>query len=540
MQKKTINPIVLTILDGWGHSKQTEGNAIKLAKTPTIDTLLKTYPNVLLNASGNHVGLPANQAGNSEVGHTTIGGGRILQQDLARISLSISDKSFFKKKIINDLFRYAENNQTKIHIIGLCSDGGVHSHIEHLLAILELLQQYKILEICIHCITDGRDTEPNCAKIFIQRIMSYINRTGKGKICTISGRYYAMDRDCRWARTEAFYKILTEDQPKTLKKPLELIDQFYANEISDEFIMPTRIKEGKIDDKDAIIFFNFRSDRMRQILQAFYKEGFKGFQTKKLDHIKIVTLTKYDTTLNIPIVFEPLTKNNFLGEIISKYHLKQLRIAETEKYAHVTYFFNGGIEEPFAGEDRELIPSPQVATYDESPNMSAVQITQSVIYAIEKNIYSLIIINYANPDMIGHTGNLEATIQAIETIDKTITDLYDSVSKANGTLIITADHGNAEYMIDENNIPCKSHTTNLVPFILIEGEKHKIIGHGGKARLRKTGSLADISPTILQILGLTQPGEMTGQTLIIQPEYELRNRLNLYSYYECFERQRSN
>jgi 2,3-bisphosphoglycerate-independent phosphoglycerate mutase len=527
MKKQTIYPIVLTILDGWGHSNQTNGNAIKLAKTPTMDTLTQAYPNILLNASGTHVGLPENQVGNSEVGHTTIGGGRVLKQDLARISSSINDTSFFSNQTLNSICSYTSRNNTKIHLIGLCSNGGVHSHINHLIAILDLLKSYLITKVCIHLITDGRDTKPNCAKVFINQINHYLQSIEMGKICTISGRYYAMDRDCRWSRTETFYKILTEDNLNTVTDPLQLIDELYNRGISDEFIIPTRIEPGKIDDEDSILFFNFRPDRMRQIVQAFTKQGFKGFQCKPLINLQIVTFTNYDRTLDIPVVFEPLQKINFLGEIISQNNLKQLRIAETEKYAHVTYFFNGGIEEPFAGEDRELILSPQVKTYDESPDMSALQITESIIAAIKKNIYSLIVVNYANPDMIGHTGNLSATIQAIETIDKSITNLYEAVNQASGTLLITADHGNAEYMLDNQRNPCKSHTTNLVPFILIEGEQQKIIGHGGKVILKPTGCLADIAPTILDILNISQPPEMTGQTLIQAPKHEIRNTINI-------------
>jgi 2,3-bisphosphoglycerate-independent phosphoglycerate mutase len=532
MKKQTIYPIVLTILDGWGHSNQTNGNAIKLAKTPTMDTLTQAYPNILLNASGTHVGLPENQVGNSEVGHTTIGGGRVLKQDLARISSSIDDKSFFSNQTLNNICSYASRNKTKIHLIGLCSNGGVHSHINHLIAILDLLKSYLITKVCIHLITDGRDTKPNCAKVFINQINHYLQSIEMGKICTISGRYYAMDRDCRWSRTETFYKILTEDNLNTITDPLQLIDELYNRGISDEFIIPTRIEQGKIDDEDGILFFNFRPDRMRQIVQAFTKQGFKGFQCKQFINLQIVTFTNYDRTLDIPAVFDPLQKINFLGEIISQNNLKQLRIAETEKYAHVTYFFNGGIEEPFAGEDRELILSPQVKTYDESPDMSALQITENIIAAIKKNIYSLIVVNYANPDMIGHTGNLSATIQAIETIDKSITNLYEAVNQASGTLLITADHGNAEYMLDNQQNPCKSHTTNLVPFILIEGERQKIIGHGGKVILKTTGCLADIAPTILDILNISQPQEMTGQTLIEAPKHEIRKTLNISHDYD--------
>jgi 2,3-bisphosphoglycerate-independent phosphoglycerate mutase len=532
MKTPIIYPIVLTILDGWGHSDHTKGNAIKQAKTPTMDNLLKTYPNILLNASGSQVGLPEDQVGNSEVGHTTIGGGRVLQQDLARIRSSIDDKSFFQNTTLNDICLYACHNKTKIHLIGLCSNGGVHSHINHLIALLDLLKNYPIINVCIHLITDGRDTKSNCASNFIIQIINSLKSLKIGTICTISGRYYAMDRDCRWSRTEAFYNTLTENNSIIIKDPLKLINEVYNKQISDEFIIPTRINSGKIESQDAIIFFNFRPDRMRQIVQAFAKEGFKGFPCKKLINLKIVTFTNYDSTLNIPRVFQPLKKINFLGEIISQNNLKQLRIAETEKYAHVTYFFNGGIEEPFTGEDRELILSPQVQTYDECPEMSALQITKSVIKAIKKNIYSIIIVNYANPDMIGHTGHLEATIKAIEIIDQSITKLYEAVNQADGTLLITADHGNAEYMLDSQENPCKSHTSNLVPFIFIKGEKQKTMKHNSKMTLRKGGSLADIAPTILDILKINPPREMTGKTLIENPKHERKDTINTFPNYE--------
>nr|YP_009314063.1 Phosphoglycerate mutase [Izziella formosana]SCW22317.1 Phosphoglycerate mutase [Izziella formosana] len=516
MKNQTINPIILTILDGWGLGVEDDGNAIHLANTPVMDKLLQTFPSTQLSASGLDVGLPCNQVGNSEVGHTSIGGGRIILQDLVKITQSIDDKSFYQNSALQDICQKIEENKSQIHLIGLCSDGGVHSHISHLLALLDLIKQHKIKNTCIHFIADGRDTEAQCASQFIDLIQNKINKIGIGKICSISGRYYAMDRDCRWSRTEAFYKILTEEENIDYQHPHDVINSFYEQNISDEFIIPTRINNGKIEDKDGIIFFNFRPDRMRQLCQVFCKESFKGFPIKTIQHLEICSFTQYDSKLAIPIAFKPLSKINFLGEVIAKNQLKQLRIAETEKYAHVTYFLNGGLEEPFNGEDRELISSPQVATYDQSPEMSASQVTQSVISAITKNIYSLIVINYANPDMVGHTGNLESTITAIESVDSEIQKILDTIGEAGGTMIITADHGNAEYMIDERNLSCKAHTTNLVPFILIDQANSVTQEIHKHVRLRQNGSLADIAPTIIDLLKINKPQEMTGTSLIIK------------------------
>nr|YP_009511203.1 phosphoglycerate mutase [Gracilariopsis longissima]AXI97080.1 phosphoglycerate mutase [Gracilariopsis longissima]UAD88996.1 phosphoglycerate mutase [Gracilariopsis longissima] len=503
---KPIKPVILTILDGWGYSENKKGNAIELAFTPTIDKLWKNYPHTLLNASGEDVGLPKGQMGNSEVGHTTIGAGRTINQDLVRIHKAITDKSFFNNIKIKNICKKIYAKNTKLHLIGLCSDGGVHSHIIHLFALIDMAAKYSNTT-CIHIITDGRDTSPYKAKVFIQKVINYIKKYKNIKLCTISGRYYSMDRDCRWSRTEKSYKILINNNINTIKEPIEIIEEYYKQDISDEFIPPTRLYEGNIENNDGIIFFNFRPDRMRQLLQAFVKPTFKGFNTTIFKNLDVVTFTQYDSNLNVNIAF-PITRNaNFLGEIIANYGLKQLRLAETEKYAHVTYFFNGGIEEPFPGEDRELIPSPKVETYDLEPNMSADQLTNSIMNAINKNIYTLIIINYANPDMLGHTGNLEATIKAINKIDKCIKKIWMKSQSINSTLIITADHGNAEYMLDENNKPCTSHSINPVPFILAESNIPQY-------KLRNNGNLADIAPTILELLNLNIPKEMNGKSLL--------------------------
>nr|YP_010903622.1 phosphoglycerate mutase [Hypnea wynnei]WCH56474.1 phosphoglycerate mutase [Hypnea wynnei] len=509
MKNETLHPIILAILDGWGYSHNSNGNAIKLANTPSIDYLWNNYNHTLLHASGKDVGLPNNQMGNSEVGHTTIGAGRIINQDLVRISTSIKDKSFFNNSILNNICKKTELNKSKLHLIGLCSDGGVHSHISHLIALIKIVKNYDITT-CIHVITDGRDTKPNASQLFIKQIIDEIKNTKNINICTVSGRYYSMDRDCRWPRTQKAYDILTNNKIHTNSDdPITLIQNNYDQGISDEFIIPTRIHSGKVSDNDGIIFFNFRPDRIRQLIHCFTKQNFKGFKTYATKNLNVISFTQYDSSLCIPIVFPPQHKEHFLGEIISQQGLKQFRLAETEKYAHVTYFFNGGLEEPFPGEDRELISSPKVETYDLAPEMSAYTLTDSVIKAIKKNHYHFIVINYANPDMVGHTGNLSATIEAINTVDKCIGKLFEEVQLVNGHLIITADHGNAEYMLNENNEPCTSHSTNLVPFILINNNKKQ-----QTKKLRNNGCLADIAPTILEILKLQVPQAMNGKSLL--------------------------
>lgn len=519
MNNQPISPIILTILDGWGYSEKIKGNAIKLANTPTMNNMWKNYPHTLLSASGQDVGLPNNQMGNSEVGHTTIGAGRIINQDLVRIQKSINEKDFFQNSTIHSICQKTIAHKSKLHIIGLCSNGGVHSHINHLQAIINFIKQYNYeINTCLHLITDGRDTAPKEAIKFIKNILENIQDKDSIKVCTISGRYYSMDRDCRWSRTEKAYQVLTEDNIYHKNNDwIDIINQYYKEGISDEFIPPTRINTGKIENNDSILFFNFRPDRTRQLLHSLAKVNFKGFPIKKIENLHFTTFTRYDNSLDIPIVFPFIEKTNFLGQIISNYGLKQLRIAETEKYAHVTYFLNGGIEEPFPGEDRELIPSPKVDTYDLSPEMSAYQITESVLKAIDKNIYHLIIVNYANPDMIGHTGNLQATIKAVNTVDKCMKQLLHKINLINGTLIVTADHGNAEYMISSDNMICKSHSTNLVPFILIESNDLY------KYTLKPYGCLADIAPTILDILQINIPNEMNGQSLMSNGKTRIKN-----------------
>lgn len=522
MSLTPVSPVVLVILDGWGYLEQTEGNAIAAARTPVMDSLWYAYPHTLIYTSGKAVGLPKGQMGNSEVGHLNIGAGRIVPQELVRISDAAEDGSLLTNPALVQVCQAVHARKSKLHLVGLCSEGGVHSHLDHLFSLLELAKQQEISEVCIHAITDGRDTQPTEAKKSLLSLQEQIDRLGCGKIVTLSGRYYAMDRDRRWDRVEKAYRVITSDEQIQDKSAVEVLTAAYAENITDEFLLPTRIASGAVTAGDGIIFFNFRPDRARQLTQAFIDPNFQGFERPLITPLEFVTFTQYDASLQTGVAFPPQNLSHILGEVVAEHGLKQLRAAETEKYAHVTYFFNGGIEDPLPGEERILIPSPMVATYDKAPQMSAQQLTQEVSAAVAQRIYSLVVVNYANPDMVGHTGQMPATITAIETVDRCLGQLLDSVIKAGGTLLITADHGNAECMLDEQGNPWTAHTTNPVPFILVEGEGRKIPGHGTEVSLRTDGCLADIAPTILQILMLPQPPEMTGQSLIQNTEVDLR------------------
>jgi 2,3-bisphosphoglycerate-independent phosphoglycerate mutase len=522
MAQAPVSPVVLIILDGWGYREEIDGNAIAAASTPVMDSLWAAYPHTLIHTSGKNVGLPDGQMGNSEVGHLNIGAGRVVPQELVRISDAVEDGTLLSNSALLKICQEVRLTGGKLHLVGLCSEGGVHSHLSHLLGLLDLANDQSIENVCIHAITDGRDTLPTEGKQAIQKLQDYIDQVGIGQIVTISGRYYAMDRDRRWDRVQSVYKIMTEEAEIDPRSAIEVLHDSYANKVTDEFIVPTRIAPGSVQPGDGIIFFNFRPDRARQLTQAFVDPKFDGFERTQVKPLPFVTFTQYDSQLPVLVAFEPQNLNNILGEVVSKHGLKQLRTAETEKYAHVTYFFNGGLEEPFPGEDRELVPSPMVATYDSAPAMSAEQVTDVAIAGINKGIYSLVVINYANPDMVGHTGNLEATVKALETVDRCVGRLLDSIIRAGGTSIIIADHGNAEMMWDENHNPWTAHTTNPVPFILIEGEGRKIPGHGTEVQLRNDGRLADIAPTILDILKLPQPAEMTGRSMIEPAEFQVR------------------
>ncbi len=503
---------MLMILDGFGKNDKENGNAVTLAKTPNIDELMKKCPTTTIHTSGLAVGLPEGQMGNSEVGHTNIGAGRIVYQELTRITKSIEDGDFFTISEFNNAIENCKKHNSKLHIMGLLSDGGVHSHIRHLFALLELAKRKGFEDVYVHCFLDGRDTPPASAETYIIKLEEKMKEKGIGKIATIAGRFYAMDRDKRWERTKKAYDAMVKGEGNKANSAIRAIEESYQKEIFDEFVEPTIVCNSdnsytKIEKNDSVIFFNFRPDRARQITRALVDNNFSEFETEKLD-LYFVCFTQYDETMpNVNIAFKPNVLKNTFGEYISNKGLKQLRIAETEKYAHVTFFFNGGEEKQYEGEDRILVPSPKVETYDLKPEMSAYEVTEKVLKEINENKYNSIILNFANPDMVGHTGNLEAAIKAIETIDECVGKIVDAVKKNNGVLLITADHGNAEQMIDyKTGEPHTAHTTNPVPLILVGMENVDL----------KEGKLADLAPTMLDIMELDKPKEMTGESLIIR------------------------
>lgn len=522
MKQNSTSPVVLIILDGWGYREQQDGNAIAVARTPVMDSLWQAYPRTLIQASGKAVGLPNGQMGNSEVGHINIGAGRIVPQELVRISDAVEDGSILSNKALLKVCQDVIDRQSKLHLVGLCSDGGVHSHIDHLIGLLTLAKTQGISEVCIHAITDGRDTQPKAGVQMLKHLQYHIDRIGVGRITTVSGRYYAMDRDKRWDRVQKAYDVITTDGYGIGRSAADFLQTSYSEGITDEFVVPTRTAPGAITPEDGVVFFNFRPDRARELTQALVSPDFKGFERKQIDPLTFLTFTQYDPNFPVLVAFEPQSLTNILAEVVSSHGLRQFRAAETEKYAHVTYFFNGGLEQPVEGEDRELVQSPMVPTYDSAPEMSASEVTDVAIAAVEKGIYSFIVINYANPDMVGHTGMMDAAVQAIETVDRSVGRLLEKVNKAGGTAIIIADHGNAEYMWDEEKNPWTAHTTNLVPFILVEGEGLKIPGHGTEVPLREDGRLCDVAPTILEILRLPQPTEMTGRSMIETSGFDVK------------------
>ena len=503
-------PVMLMILDGFGINPNEKGNAVAIANTPNIDKLKKTWPTTIIHTSGLDVGLPEGQMGNSEVGHTNIGAGRIVYQDLTRITKSIEDGDFFSIKEFADAIDNCKKNNSNLHIMGLLSDGGVHSHIRHLIALLEFAKRKDFENVYVHCFMDGRDTPPTSGEVYIAKLEEKMKEKGVGKIATIEGRFYAMDRDKRWNRVKEAYDAMVNGVGEEATSAVGAIEASYQKEVFDEFVKPTVIRNGDspvatIKDNDSVIFFNFRPDRAREITRTLVDKDFNEFETKKMN-LFFVCFTQYDETMpNVKIAFKPETLVNTFGEYISKKGLKQLRIAETEKYAHVTFFFNGGEEKEYEGEDRILVPSPKVETYDLKPEMSALEVTDKVVEAINSGKYDSIILNYANPDMVGHTGSLEAAVKAVETIDGCVGKVVEAIEKQNGVLIITADHGNAEQMIDyKTGEPQTAHTTNPVPLILVGLEGVKL----------KEGKLADLAPTMLDIMGLEKPQEMTGESLI--------------------------
>ena len=510
-----VAPVVLCILDGWGYRHEDAHNAIRAAETPVMDALWHAYPHTLIQASGADVGLPDDQMGNSEVGHLTIGAGRIIRQELVRIGQAVRDGSIAANPELNALADRLLAKGGCLHLIGLCSDGGVHSHVEHLGGLLNWAASRGLTDVCIHVITDGRDTPTQSAPGFVAAIEAQIAAAGVGRISTICGRYWAMDRDNRWDRTEKAYRLLTETGEIMPASAQEVLQSSYADGVTDEFLEPTRLAAGTIEAGDGLICFNFRPDRVRQLVRALVLPEFDGFERQRIDNLQVVTFTQYEAGLPVAVAFPPESLDGLLGQVVSEAGLRQFRTAETEKYPHVTYFMNGGIEQPYPGEDRHLVPSPRVATYDQAPAMSAEQLTDNCIAAINKGIYALVVINYANPDMVGHTGEMEATIEAIGAVDRSVGRLMEATNRMGGTLLVTADHGNAELMEGADGRPWTAHTTNPVPVILVEGEKRKLPGHGNAVQLREGGGLADIAPTLLEILGLPQPARMTGQSLVV-------------------------
>jgi 2,3-bisphosphoglycerate-independent phosphoglycerate mutase len=509
-------PIVLTVLDGWGYRAEPQGNAIALARKPSYDELLKKYPNTLIHTSGPYVGLPEGQMGNSEVGHMNIGAGRIVHMDITRIDLLIASKQLENVP----LFRQAmeRGRQRQLHLIGLLSDGGVHSHIRHLFALLEMAKQERVERVFVHCFLDGRDTPPNSGRDYIRQLQQKMRELAAGEIATLTGRYYAMDRDHRWERVELAYRAVVHGEAETSSNdPLAAVEKSYEQGVTDEFVKPVVVTKGDgaaaspvgtIHDDDAVIFYNFRADRARQMTRALVEPGFDQITDRKRPkNLFYVAMTQYDKNWPwLKYVIAPEKLEHILAQVFEELQYKNLRCAETEKYAHVTYFFNGGVEKPFGGEERILVPSPKVATYDLMPEMAAQGITDTVVKAIEKGEFDAIIMNYANADMVGHSGNLEATIKAVEAVDAGLGQIYQTLKQRGGVWLITADHGNAETMIDpQNGGPHTYHTSNPVPLILASDDD--------SLELKPGGSLRDLAPTMLAALGQSEPKDMTGQDL---------------------------
>lgn len=508
-------PVALIILDGFGIRENKIGNAIASANLPIFNKLKNDFPYTQIQASGLAVGLPEGQMGNSEVGHLNIGAGRIVYQELTRISKEIKDGDFYKNQEFLDVISHVKRNNRKLHLMGLVSDGGVHSHIEHLYSLLELAKEQGLKEVYIHCFLDGRDTPPQSAKGYISSLVEKTKEIGVGRIATISGRYYAMDRDQRWERTKLAYDALVLGEGRLSEDPVMAVETGYSLGENDEFIIPTIISNQQgnrdtVEANDGIIFFNFRPDRARQLTRAFMNKDFDGFERGKgYFPLHYVTMTLYDKSIgNVHIAYKPQKFVNTLGEYVSQKGLTQFRIAETEKYAHVTYFFNGGVETPNPGEDRKLISSPQVATYDLKPEMSAGEVTEELLKTLDEDKYDLIVLNFANPDMVGHTGKMDAVVKALEKVDSCLGRVVDKIIEKGGKAIVTSDHGNSEELIDEvTGGPVTAHTTNPVPLILI--------GHGN-TNLKSDGKLCDIAPTLLELMGLEKPKEMTGNSLIVK------------------------
>ena len=499
-------PVLLCIMDGFGKNESTYGNAIAAAKKPNLDKIVSENPMTFIGASGLDVGLPDGQMGNSEVGHTNIGAGRVVYQELTRITKSIQDGDFFTNEALVGAMENCKKNSSALHLMGLMSDGGVHSHNTHLYGIMELAKRSGVDKVYIHCFMDGRDVPPTSGKDYLAELYKKCDEIGVGEIATVMGRYYAMDRDNRWERVVKAYKAMTEGEGVKFDCACKMMEESYANDVTDEFIVPAVSEKAvPVKDNDSIVFFNFRPDRAREITRAFVDPAFSGFEREQLKGLYYVCMTQYDATMpNVHVAFKPESLENTFGEYISDKGLKQLRIAETEKYAHVTFFFNGGVEKQYPGEDRILVKSPAVATYDLQPEMSAYEVTDKLLAAIDSEKYDAIILNYANCDMVGHTGVFDAAVKAVEAVDTCVGKIVDAVAAKGGVTLITADHGNADKMYEADGSPFTAHTTNPVPFIVV----------GYPCELREGGRLCDIAPTMLKIMGLEQPKEMTGVSII--------------------------
>ncbi len=499
-------PVMLMILDGFGYNESEYGNAVKGAKTPNMDKLFAENPHTLIGASGMDVGLPDGQMGNSEVGHTNIGAGRIVYQELTRITKSAADGDFYENEAFLAATENCKKNGSALHLMGLLSDGGVHSHNTHLYALLTLAKRQGLEKVFVHCFMDGRDVPPSSGADYVAQLEEKMREIGVGKIATIMGRYYAMDRDNRWERVEKAYAAMVYGEGNQGNDPVQVMKDSYAAEVTDEFVVPTVCADGKISANDSVVFFNFRPDRAREITRTLVDPDFTGFERKNgCFPLTYVCMTQYDATMpGVQVAFKPQSLKNTFGEYVAEKGLKQLRIAETEKYAHVTFFFNGGVEKSYEGEDRVLINSPKVATYDLKPEMSAYEVTDAVVEKIDSGEYDVIILNFANCDMVGHTGVYEAAVKAVEAVDTCVGRVVDAMKRQGGVVLLTADHGNADKMYEEDGSPFTAHTTNPVPLM--------VVGHDCK--LRTDGRLADLAPTMLQILGLEQPAEMDGKSLI--------------------------
>ena len=504
-------PVVLVVLDGWGIREDRTANAIALARTPTYVELLKKYPSTTLNASGEAVGLPAGQMGNSEVGHMNMGAGRVVYQDLTRIDTFIEDGSFFQNEVLRTALQQSASTEHAIHVVGLVSDGGVHSHQRHLHALLKLAAELGTTRVYVHAITDGRDTSPTGGVGYLKSLEAQMASLGTGRIASVTGRYYAMDRDQRWDRTRRAYDALTIGEGHQITSPSDYLRDSYGRGVTDEFVEAAVVcAEGRplgvIREGDSVVFFNFRADRARQLTRALTRPDFDGFERRAAPSVKFFCFTEYDATFGLPVAFEPQSFSGSIAEVLAKESASNLRLAETEKYAHVTYFFNCGEERPYPREDRLLIPSPKVPTYDLQPEMSALGITDTLVADITARRHDVVICNFANADMVGHTGKLDAAIAAVETLDSCLAQIVHAIQRSDGQLVVTADHGNCEQMWDsELNSPHTAHTSNPVPLI--------IVGEGTRAPLRAGGALCDVAPTLLGLLGLRPAADMTGRDL---------------------------